>query len=33
MIFDIEDIGVTNKTVYKAADKTANGYFTILISL
>jgi hypothetical protein len=33
MIFDIEDIGVTNNTVNKAADKTANGYFAILIGL
>ena len=29
--FDIDEIGVTNITVNKAADKTAKGYFTIVI--
>jgi hypothetical protein len=29
--FEIEDIGVINITVNKAAEKTANGYFVIFI--
>ena len=29
--FDIDEIGVINITVNKAADRTANGYLAILI--
>ena len=31
--FDIEEIGVINITVKRAAEKTANGYFVIFINL
>jgi len=31
--FDIDEIGVINITVNNAADKTANGYFAMLIIL
>ena len=31
--FDIEETGVINITVNKAAEKTANGYFVIFINL